>query len=116
MPILQSGSECLFSLHKFEHELFWTIMNLQCTETHVGTANCSWFKDVICRKSTELANWWLNGVVLKGRPVGRVYVVCQLTAEANIEISNKGQNSSLQVRVHLLVASNSYVFGGLGWE
>lgn len=40
--------------------------------------------------------------------------VCQLTGEANAEISYKGYNSLLQVRFHLLVASNSYLLVDLG--
>lgn len=40
--------------------------------------------------------------------------VCQLTGEANAEISYKGHNSFLQVRFHLLVASNSYLLVDLG--
>lgn len=52
--------------------------------------------------------------MLKGGPVGRVYVVCQLTGEAKTEISHKGHNSLLQVRFHLLSASNSNLSVGLG--
>jgi hypothetical protein len=52
--------------------------------------------------------------MLKGWPVGRVHVVCQLTVEAEAEISHKGHNSLLQVRFHLLCASISNLLVGLG--
>ena len=61
------------------------------------------------------ANWWVNGIMLKGKPVGRVYVVCQLTGEANAEISHRGHDSLLQVRFTCwFLASNSHLLVGLG--